>query len=278
MMSAFKLPVVTLAALALSFTSYAATQKVELQFGDRHLQGENTIFLKQDLKDQFPGLKLNRLSLDKIRVVAKSKQGQGKAKLQVGNEETFIYQIGGDPGSFSSSLPASFDRVDINRPGYDSEGVWQLHLKGNIVLRKVVVFFEEESSFPTPTPGPGHQDGGWGHDDDSWGNDSSSLSFFSVDSVYVDRFETTEKITIRERDVKAIRLRSERGTIRVVEAVVTFAGGETKNLFELEGTIFEEDTKVIRFPRAKDVVGLTLRTISRSSGRLGKLDISVASR
>lgn len=268
----FKMPLIAFTAALVTLSAYAVEQKVEIAFGDQHLQGENTLFLKQELKAQFPGIKLNRLRLERVRLVAKSKQGQGLAKLQVGSESTFAYTVGGSPSSFLSTLPASFDRIDINRPGYDSEGVWQVHLKGNIIVRKVVMFFEEDAHAPIPD----HGSDDWGSDD--WGSNQGSLKFSSVDSVYVDRFESSERVAIRERDVKAIRLSSERGTIRVVEAVATFADGTTQNLFELEGTFFEGDDKTIRFVGRKDVLALRLTTIARSSGRLGKLDIAVATR
>lgn len=258
---------VTLATALVVFSVNAAEQRIVLDFADTIVQGENTLMLKKEIQAQHPALKLNRYSLEKVRLVAKSKMGKGQAKLQVGSESTFIYDVDGSPESFASSNPASFFTIDFNRPGYDSQGVWQIHLKGNIKIKRVVLLLSESSSTPWPD-----------QNDDDWGSDHGALSFNSIDSLYVDRFETTERISIRERGVKAIRLSSERGTIRVVEAVVSFADGGKVNLFELEGTLFEGDEKVMRFTSVRDVLGITLTTISRTGSRLGKLDVAIATK
>ncbi len=261
---------VALFAALIGFSAQAMDQRLDLEFRDQVFQGENTLMLKKEIQAQFPELKLARYTLEKVRLVAKSKMGKGQARLQVGQEVTFDYPVAGSPAMFDSIHPSSYQAIDFNRPGFDAEGVWQIHLKGNIRVKKVMLLLSEKT------------DSSWPDADDDWGNDHGSdhgvLNFESVDTLFVDRFETSERVSIRENDVKAIRLTSMRGTIRIIEAVATFVDGTRMSLLELEGSLFEGDSKTMRFAGRKDLLGLTLTTISRTGSRLGKLDIAVATR
>jgi len=74
--------------------------------------------------------------------VAKSKQGRGGAGLRVGKRATDMQGVGGRPSSFHNNHRSSFDRVKFCNPSHGSRGPWQLGLRGNFIVRKVVLIVD----------------------------------------------------------------------------------------------------------------------------------------
>ncbi|MGE0173214.1 MAG: hypothetical protein AB7T49_10525 [Oligoflexales bacterium] len=112
-----------------------------LQFDDEQFTGASTIRLKEEILDQYdirPN-QLRRADLDQVVVFAKSRRGNGRVSLQVGNRETRLYRVEG--GNFGSDNFASYDRIILENPSRHgfSGGVWQLHFEGNIKIRQVIV-------------------------------------------------------------------------------------------------------------------------------------------
>jgi hypothetical protein len=118
-------------------------ERLVLQIGE-HLRGQNTIKLKQELKMQYPGINPKMLKLKSVKLVAKSKQGRGKATLVVGQDQSYPEIIGGDPYDFHDSARYTYDKVMMTNPSYDSQGKWQVHLKGNIKVKKVVLIVSKK--------------------------------------------------------------------------------------------------------------------------------------
>lgn len=116
-------------------------QRLVLHLGDAHYRGDNTIFLRRELNAQYPHLRLQGADLLRVRVVGKSRHGRGQASLEVGGYEVDRATLGGVPADFHNDVPYTFSRVDLMN-NYDSRGPWQIKLRGNIKVRRVVVIVQ----------------------------------------------------------------------------------------------------------------------------------------
>ena len=125
----------------------ASQERFVLDFNDSHIRGHQgklaTIFLKKNLKEQYPWVKVKGLELKKVILVAKSKRGRGAAGLRVGKWATDMSEVGGRPRSFHDSDRSSFDRVRFWNPSQSSRGPWQLGLQGNFIVRKIVLVVDK---------------------------------------------------------------------------------------------------------------------------------------
>lgn len=121
----------------------ASQQRFVLNFNDSHMRGYKgesaTIFLKKALKDQYPWVRISDFELKKVVLVAKSKMGRGGAELRVGKWATGMNEVGGNPDSFRDRNRFSFDRVRFWNPSKNSNGPWQIGLRGDFIVRKVVL-------------------------------------------------------------------------------------------------------------------------------------------
>lgn len=124
----------------------ASHERFVLDFNDSHIRSHRgadaTIFLKKALKDQYPRVQVSDLKLKKVVLMAKSKRGRGGAGLRVGKWATDMYEVGGGPRSFHGNGKHSFERVKFGNPSHDSKGPWQLGLRGNFIVRKVVLIVD----------------------------------------------------------------------------------------------------------------------------------------
>ena len=116
----------------------ASKQRLELNFGDWHLRGKNTIFLKRELRHHYPHLRLKDYDIRKVVMVAKTKHGMGTASLRVGDGYSSRRVVDGYPESFHHSY-RNYDRVKFRNPNPGAHGPWQIRLRGNFKVRKVVV-------------------------------------------------------------------------------------------------------------------------------------------
>ena len=135
--------------LLVPLNALASRERFVLEFNDsqiRGYQGESvTLFLKRSLKQQYPKVEISDMDLLRVVLVAKSKLGKGGAQLRVGDQVTPMYQVDGHPWSFKKNHPKSFDRINFRNPSNTSRGRWQVDLKGNFVVRKVVLVVEDHS-------------------------------------------------------------------------------------------------------------------------------------
>ena len=128
-----------------------------LRFDDRAYRGQNTLYLKREIQRQY-GVdmgQLRQLKLRNVLLIAKTRMGQGTATLQVGHSYSHSYTVMGRKRDFESRDHRTFDHVTIDRPGYSSDGPWQVELNGNFKVRKVIVRTVRRSG----RPGGGHPGG-----------------------------------------------------------------------------------------------------------------------
>jgi hypothetical protein len=139
------------------FNALAARQQFVLNFNDSQLSGDNrqpaTLFLKKSLKQQYPWVKIDHMELRRVVLVAKSGIGQGGAQLRVGDRSTALHQVYGHPATFRDYRPYTFDRISFSNPAWNSDGPWHVDLRGNFIVRQVIV---EVENHPRP-----HYKGGW---------------------------------------------------------------------------------------------------------------------
>lgn len=118
-----------------------ARENFTLELNDRETTGNAVIQLKLLLQQQH---NINPANFRFIgaRLVAKSRQGQGTAQLVVGNWASYEQRVQGNPADYNRPGPGTFDRIDFGNDSGDDRGVWQIHLRGNIKTRKVVVVLD----------------------------------------------------------------------------------------------------------------------------------------
>lgn len=129
----------------------AARERYVLDFGDTFIRSYHkepaTIFLKRTLKEQYPGVNIRDMDLRKVVVVAKTKMGLGGAELRVGRNRTHNQQVYGNPRDFNDHRRYTFDRVRFRNPSKSSRGPWQIDLRGNFIVRKIVLVVDEHRDY-----------------------------------------------------------------------------------------------------------------------------------
>jgi hypothetical protein len=111
---------------------------------NQQFRGQNVLKLKQLLKQQQPGTMPKDMQLVAVKIIAKSKKGQGKATLVVGQEQGYSETIYGNPYDFHDDSQYTYDRVKLSNPSYDSQGKWQVKLQGNIKVKRVVLIVKKK--------------------------------------------------------------------------------------------------------------------------------------
>ncbi|BHH85396.1 hypothetical protein [Desulforhopalus sp. 52FAK] len=133
--------------LILPISVMASQERYVIDFNDSHIRGHRgekaTIYLKKSLKAQYPWVRISDLELEKVVLVAKSKMGRGGAGLRVGRWTTDMYGVDGSPRHFHEKGRYTFDRVKFWNPSKNSNGPWQLEIKGNLIVRKVVLMVRD---------------------------------------------------------------------------------------------------------------------------------------
>ena len=128
------------------FTVQAARERYVLDFNDVQIRGNGcepaTIFLRKAFREQYPWVELADMDLRKVVLVAKSKRGKGGAQLRVGEWLTENYTVAGRSVDFRDRRKITFDKVQFHNPSPGSHGAWQIDLRGNFIVRKVVLELE----------------------------------------------------------------------------------------------------------------------------------------
>ena len=145
-------PIVALITLSMATSAFAERARLVLEFNDLHFKGgrrgaANILKLKKEIKNQYPGIQLRNADLIRVRLVAKSKHGQGTAALHVGRHSTYEERIYGSSRDFHNRDSYTYDKIKINNPSYNSEGQWQLHFRGNIKIKQVAVVVNLDSDY-----------------------------------------------------------------------------------------------------------------------------------
>lgn len=129
--------------LMFSAVSASAAERFVIDVNDAEFKGQSEIQLRKALHKRF-GINTDFYNIKHVALVAKSRQGQGSAILTVGPYASPQQNIGGNPLGYRDSSPQTFDRLHFFYESRNDEGPWQLHLRGNIKVRKIVVVLVHE--------------------------------------------------------------------------------------------------------------------------------------
>ncbi len=144
-------------ALVVPTVVFAAKERYVIEYGDTVIRGHGrspaTHLLKKALKQQYPGVDIRNLELERVILVAKTRRGFGDAALRVGKFWSESYQVAGSPWDFYDNSRYTFDRIHFSNPSHDNKGPWQIDLHGNFVVRKVVVVVDDKSRRHPHRPG-----------------------------------------------------------------------------------------------------------------------------
>lgn len=138
-----------LSTITMAFTFNASAQDTErfpIQMGNQQYRGESTIPLKRLMRSQYPNVNLDNFKLERVRLVAKSRQGRGQAKLVVGQWQSSNERVDGRPIDWDWNNRNSYDRIVFHngaRRG-DNQGRWQLHMRGNFKVRRIVLVLKRK--------------------------------------------------------------------------------------------------------------------------------------
>ncbi len=122
--------------LLTSVSVSAQMRQLEIDYNGREFSGQTTLKLKQELSRAYPRLNLDRADLERVVLVAKSRAGNAQARLLVGRYDSRIEQIDGNRFDYNSA--GNFHRIPFEAPNRDN-GVWQIEMRGNIKVKKVLV-------------------------------------------------------------------------------------------------------------------------------------------
>lgn len=123
------------------------SQKLVLDFGHMHVktgQGDqDTLALKRAAKQQ-QGLQMNDFEIISATILAKSRRGNGKVQLKVGDQLSEPQTIAGSPAEFKGQVLSDYHQIKIQNPAGSSNGRWQMKLKGNIKVHQVVLEIKQK--------------------------------------------------------------------------------------------------------------------------------------
>lgn len=133
----------------------AGRVRLELMLRDQEFisnQMEDTVPLKALINQQYGRVDLKNYHLKRVAVFAKSRAGQGRISLVTGQDESLAQRIDGNPRDYRVD-GRFYNRYVFTAPGLETRGVWQLKLRGNIKIDRIVVVVQEIDRFPG---GPGN--------------------------------------------------------------------------------------------------------------------------
>jgi hypothetical protein len=142
---------IIVAATLFAGTTFASPNKrivIEMGQGGQHYRGQQTLPLKRMIKAQYPNIRLQKFEILRVRVVGKSKRGNGTAELSVGQQTSYPVYLNGNGQDFQVNAPYTWDRQVIQNPKNNSNGPWQIKLQGNIKIKRVVVILEKQDIRP----------------------------------------------------------------------------------------------------------------------------------
>jgi len=238
-------------------TSVAFGAQFKIKMYDKHFKGENTIALKQLIKEQHPGVNLSKQKINIVTMKAKSKRGNGKVRLMVNGYELDREVIDGREYDFQSSHRSTFDYIVMTAIGAQ-KGNWKLGLKGNIKVRNIEVTTTKIAPTPRPRPVP------------------TQPFFQSFGSKKVDKFIVdTDSFYVNEYDVEAIRISAKGSNLEIESVRVFLDNGRVLDMGEFRGYLREgsQITHYFRTRRAgvnidKVVINATSTNLIGSRGEV----------
>ncbi len=251
--------------VALAFTSLIDARpilnlnnnmRLVLQYQDQQFTGRSVLNLRRKLRQQFPGIRLRNLTVQRVRLLAKSRRGQGTAKLIIGGFESRNKTIDGNRRGFFNSSRSTFDSVRFRLPNsfMPSGRPWRIKLRGNIIVRRVVM--QLKTSF---TAGP-----------------SPFVIFQSAGVAAFSKFRETRVVfPVNQSNVGMLQLIGVKRPVYVNRAIAVLRNGRRVPLVEFEGRIDRREVRSFRFRfnrrniqvKRVIIVGSSIRLIG-SRGRL----------
>lgn len=116
-----------------------ASRPIHIDMYGTHLRGQNTVRLKQEIRNMYPGMNLQNAQIRSVTMIAKTKGGRGTAHLKVGQNESYPQTVYGHPNDFHRPGRRTFSQVYMSNPSFDSQGVWQIKLRGNFKIDSIKV-------------------------------------------------------------------------------------------------------------------------------------------
>ncbi|MBC85711.1 MAG: hypothetical protein CL677_00920 [Bdellovibrionaceae bacterium] len=241
-----------LAVAALALTAFSgvnnkaeARERVRLEL-NQTLRGNQQIGLKRELRQQ-TGMRASDFKLEAVRVIAKSKQGNGTVELLIDGMSQDLKGLSGNAREFDSDLPRTFDRVllENHARGRANDGPWKLETRGNVKIKAIVLLLEDNRNVgPTPQPPvrpaprprplpplpPGRHHG-------------------RVVNVHLGEEKADKFITERHTfqlsgsHVRNVVLEGTKEKVRVEAVYLHYITGRVDRLVELEGTLRDGDLK-----------------------------------
>ena len=248
-----------LVCLALMFSTIAVAREVRLrlEYNDqqyRARRGElSTIYLKRDIRRKIEAeglnINLNRASIDRITMLAKSRKGNASAWLQVGQDSSLEENVPGNPGDFRSTDRRTFHRVHLYNDSEFSRGKWQVKISGNVKVRGIVVLLDIRRP-----AGPVFRWQGLG---------SHNARIYKSPVNY-----DVNKL------VSSVKIVGEKGKTKVYAVTLTFDDGSTVRLNSLEGHMKKQSKEqYLEYPRM--VRKIKVETKSPSPFKMGRFRIEV---
>lgn len=126
----------------------AETEYYVIDLNHEHYTSSTIIDVAQLLEEQ-NGIESAGLKIDEFVLVAKSKGGNAKASLRLGNNRGTQTVIPQSIGGFNSTDADTYSEVALDLPNsglVDDDGIIQVNLNGNIKISEILVFAESRSS------------------------------------------------------------------------------------------------------------------------------------
>ncbi|MCB9025874.1 MAG: hypothetical protein H6625_06125 [Bdellovibrionaceae bacterium] len=235
------------------------SERLVIEMGDSLYQGrDNIIYLKRELMAIYPRMDFQNMELDGVRIVAKSRHGMGTAELVVGQVGKDRKRVGGRPEDFHSNWPYTYDRVELDNYG-SSMGAWQIHLDGNIKVKRVVVFVSVD-----------RRDGGYR---------PPRMRYLSAGEGSFDKIGYNKRtFAVNLSGVEEISIQGENRSLEVRQVRVYFGNGSSQIISGLSGNIREGQIKTVLI-NSRHVNYIEVEATSLDIfGGLGKLSVEVGYR
>lgn len=238
----------------------AQVQRVQLEVNSQS-SGREIIYLKQLIQRQHPRANLQDAQIQSVDVQAKSRQGRAVMRLNIGGTYSAAQNIEGQPRTFDSNLPRTFDRLTFQAPHQvNQRGVWQLEMQGQIKVARIVVSLVTQRVPPVPTP---------------------AITSYNLGSYRFNKIiEGVERVSVNKNNLKTIELTSVKNSIEVFEVRALLADGSEIYLDQLIGSYRTGTKRSIRFDavRGLRVRSLMIRAVtSNLFGSRGEIEVEVGS-
>ena len=214
-------------------TASASIEVYNLPIHAQYYAGSTGIVkLRQRLQNRY-GLQLNKYKLIKVKVDAKSKFKQGRARLMVNHNEQSRQRVTG--GIYQGQAPASYHRFFLQNYTPNAGSPWQVHFNGNIKVKRIKVFLKRRPQ---------------------------ALVFSPICIRKAELLSAKSKSChTNTPKVRKIRLVGVKKTVKVKRVTVVFGNGSSMAI-PLTGKLFSGQKKTYTLPSQRRVVNVIVKAKS----------------